>query len=624
MRNVLNRQDFRGGVRGLGQLAFVACLLSLGGLVSTGIAADEKESKSKSSAKTLAVFEFNGTVTDKPMSDDPLFGAVGVESLQSLLKRVKEAGEDDNIGGLVLIVNSPAMGVAQVEEFQEVLSEVRKQKPVYGHADSLTTGSYLLLSGASRVSVTPTGDVWVNGLYGEEMYLRGLFDMVGVQPQFLTCGKYKSAAEMFTRKEASPEAEEMMNWLFDSMYDTVQTIIADGRKVEKTQAHEWLDHGLYTAESAKEAGLIDAVETREDLLAYLKSEHGAGIKLDKKYGKKSGPEIDLNSPFGAMQLWAEILSGPKQTRSTKNAIAIVHVDGPIMLGRPQASILGAVEAAYSEQIRKALDEVAAEPRIRAVVLRVNSPGGSATASEIILQAAMNVQSSKPVVVSMGSVAGSGGYYVACRGDRIFADASTITGSIGVVGGKLATEGMWNRIGVNFDSIERGKHAGLLRSGELWTKEDQELIQNWMDEIYGVFKSHVEEGRGDKLTKPIDELAGGRVFSGQQALELGLIDEIGTLNDAIAFAAEKADLEDYEIRTYPKAENFLDQLIAELGGPKKDDEKRLSLGLWSQLEPVVRGIDPVRVKMLQEALMQLEHLNTEHVMLTMPVIRLMEK
>ncbi|HWL07465.1 MAG TPA: signal peptide peptidase SppA [Planctomicrobium sp.] len=572
---------------------------------------------------TIAVFELKGTLPDQAQPEDPLLGNIGTESLHSLLTRLKKAGTDETVAAAVLLLNDFSLSTPQVEELSQVIHEVKKSKPVYAHADAVSTRTYALMASASRVSLSPIGDVWINGLAMEGLYLRGLLDLLGVQPEFLTCGDYKSAAEMFMLKESSPASLEMKNWLLDSTYASTVSLIAKGRDVEPDQVKKWIDQGLYSAETAKAANLIDAVESREKLLEVLKKEHGVTIKLDRSFAKKKQGDIDLENPFAVMQLWAQLLGGSKPKKSTKNAIAIVHVNGPIMLGKPEQSLFGGSEGAYSESIRKALGTVADEPRIRAVVLRVNSPGGSATASEVMLQAIQNVQTSKPVVVSMGGVAASGGYYVAARGDRIFADATTITGSIGVVAGKLSTANMWNRIGINFDLLKRGERAGMMTSIQPWTEEEKGELQKWMNEIYGVFKNHVVEGRKDKLTKPIDEIAGGRVFTGQQALELGLVDEIGTLNDAIAYAAKQVELEDYEIRSFPEHQNFLEQLFADISDKKKDD-KRLSTGIWSSILPALQSIDREHALMIHDAIRQLDHLQQERVMLTAPVLRVLDR
>jgi len=591
-----------------------ACLLLI--LVGSAWSAEAKPAPT-----TIAVFDMHGGITDQPPVEDPLFGNLRAESLQSLLTRLKKAGTDDKVAAVVLLLDEADLQPAQLEELRQVLKVVKEQKPIYAHADSVKTGSYALLTSGTRSSISPTGDVWVTGLYMEGLHLRGLLDMLGVQPDFLTCGEYKSAAEMFMRKESSPAASEMNNWLIDSLYQSMLTMISENRGVTSDVARGWLDQGLYSAEAAQKAGLIDVVESREELQAYLKKTHGATVNFSKTYGKKTSPEIDLENPFALLQLWAQLLNESKSTgKSTKNSIAVVHVDGAIMLGKPESSLFSSNEGAYSETIRKVLDKVADEPRIRAVVLRVNSPGGSAVASEIILKAVRNVQTQKPVFVSMGNVAASGGYYVSSRASRIFADSTTITGSIGVVAGKLATDQMWRRIGVNFSAVQRGKHAGLMRSSKAWTDAEKKELQSWMDEVYGVFKQHVTDGRNGKLKKPIDELAGGRVYTGLQALELGLVDEIGSLNDAIAYAAKEVQLDDYELRTFPEQKNFLEQLMAETS-KKKQDEKRLSTGLWSAIEPALKGIDPARTTLIQSALQQLDGLQQERIMLTSPLFLL---
>ena len=264
-----------------------------------------------------------------------------------------------------------------------------------------------------------------------------------------------------------------------------------------------------------------------------------------------------------------------------------------------------------------------------MVLRVNSPGGSAVASEIILNAAERLKAKKPLVVSMGSVAASGGYYVSMGADTIFADAATITASIGVLGGKFATTDMWNKIGVTWDSNRRGANAGVMSSDAVFTDEQRKKMQSWMDDVYGVFKGHVVASRGAKLKKPIDELAAGRVFTGQQALELGLVDKIGTLEDAIHDAAKRAKLAHYDVRVYPEPKNFMEVLVEELSGGDQDPN-HLGLstsGLASpqassilQLAlPYLKGLDQQRLETVEAALRRLDLLQQERAVLMMPEI-----
>jgi protease-4 len=355
--------------------------------------------------------------------------------------------------------------------------------------------------------------------------------------------------------------------------------------------------------------------------------------FDKRYGKKKRAAIDLSSPLGMLQLWAEILQPPRK-KPAKDAVAIVYVEGVIMPGKPQPSPFGSGGIAYSTPIRKALEEAASDDSIKAVVLRVDSPGGSATASEIILNATKRVKAEKPLVVSMGNVAGSGGYYVSCGADTIFADASTVTASIGVVGGKFATTEMWKKIGITWKSTGRGASSGLLSSDEIFSDDEREKLQTLMDDVYGVFKNHVVAIRGDRLKKDIEEIAGGRVFTGRQALELGLVDRLGGLDHAVEHVAKQANLDDYDVRVLPKPKSFLEQLLSDLGGAEDDDESTISMSLGplgtrraaSPLEaalPYLEGLEPDRVRAIATALEQLGLFEQDRVILAMPVVQFVD-
>ncbi|NOX54560.1 MAG: signal peptide peptidase SppA, partial [Planctomycetes bacterium] len=546
-----------------------------------------------------------------------------------VLTRMKKARTDDRVKAVVLLLRNAIVGSAQVEELRREIDRLKQSgKKVYAHADRLTMRSYVLLSGASRLSLVPTADIWITGIYAESPYLRGLLDMIGVVPDYMTCGDYKSAAEIFMRKGPSPQAQEMLDWLMDSRFDTYLKLIAEGRGVSIEQARKWVDVGLYSAKRAKEAGLIDAVEYRQDFVAYLKKEFGDQAVFDKKYGKKKSTTVDLSSSFGLLALWAQLLQGPAKRKTARDQIAIVYVDGPIVPGTGEDSLFGTSGIAFSTPIRKALDRVANAPNVKGVVLRINSPGGSAVASEIILNAAKRVKAKKPFVVSMGDVAGSGGDYVACGTDMIFADASTITGSIGVVGGKFATTAMWNKVGITWHATQRGARAGILSSADVFSPEEREVIQSWMDEIYETFKSHVVAARGKRLKKEIDQIAGGRVYTGQQALELGLIDRIGGLEDAIAYVAKQAKLEKYEVRVVPRPKNFVEILFGDLAESKDEDSQlsiaigageRRAASIWELALPWLRGLDARRVRAIRAALERMDLIQREGAVLMMPEV-----
>jgi protease-4 len=586
----------------------------------------KKAEVKKADKAVIPVFRLSGTLKESPAEDTFPFGSPTSVSLKELLERLKKAKDTPEVKAVVLLPEAESVGRAQVEELRQAMKQLRDAgKDIYTHADGLSMRDYVLVAGASRVSMSPTADLWLTGLYGESPYLRGLLDKLGVEPDFLTCGAYKSAAELFMREGPSPEAEKMQNWLLDGMYDAAIKSIAAGRGMTREKVRDLIDNGPYSAARAREAGLIDAVEHREAFEAMLKKKYGTSVVFNKKFGEKEHPKIDFSSFTGILKFYGELLRGPQKKKTGKDVIAVVYVEGPIVLGGRSDSPFGDEAAARSSVLRKALDDAARDNTVKAVVLRVNSPGGSATASEIILAATKRVKARKPFVVSMGDVAASGGYYVACASDTIFADESTITGSIGVVGGKFATNAMWNKVGVTFKAYQRGKNAGILSSAHTFTKEERARMQAWMDEIYGVFKGHVVAIRGKKLQKPIDELAGGRVYTGQQALELGLVDKIGGLRDAIDHVAAQAKLTEYDVRVLPEPKPFLERLMEEATGEQEDrpglDTRAAKASLVDLAMPYIRHLDPERVQLIRAALQRLQLLQQEGVILMMPEMRI---
>jgi protease-4 len=390
---------------------------------------------------------------------------------------------------------------------------------------------------------------------------------------------------------------------------------------------------MFTAARAKEAGLIDVVEHRQDFDASIKKQFGESLVYDRRYGREKEKQLDLSNPFAMFKVLGEMFGGgAKQAEPKRDAVGIVYVDGMILPGSSRPSIFGS-SGAFSSDIRKALDKAARDDSIKAVVLRVDSPGGSAVASEIILDATRRVKAKKPLVVSMGNVAGSGGYYVSLGADTIFADKTTITASIGALGGKLVTTDMWDKVGITWKAYDRGARAGLLAGNDAFTDEERKVVDTWMREVVDVFKKHVTDNRGKKLKKPIDEVAGGRVYTGQQALELGLIDRIGTMQDAIAFVAKEAKLsEDHDIRVVPQPKSFIEQLM-EQGKGGGEDENRWVAGrplpprlagatetsLVDLAMPHLQHLDPQRVAAIRQTLLQLQLLGRECVILTMPQI-----
>ncbi len=572
--------------------------------------------------KQIAFFKIKGPLAETPVNMPPLFGSEPPPSLKVLLEQFKEARLDKNVVAIMIDMQDADLGLGQLEEVHEALRKFAAvEKPVFMHADTLSTLTYAAATGASHISVVPTGEVWLLGLRGETPYLRGMLDKIGCTPDIERCGDFKTAGEPLMRKEPSEPSKQMTKWLLDGLYAGLVERIAKGRGMSAEKVISLIDGGPYLAEEALAAGLIDSVKHRQDFIADLKTRYGEGVEFVSDYGKSDEMEIPQDF-FGAFAKIMEILN-PSPKVYTEPSVAIVYVEGAIQTGSAETSPLGGGGGAYSTTIRKALDKAANEETVKAVVMRVDSPGGSALASEIILDASRRVAAKKPLIISMGNVAGSGGYYVTCGSDTIFADSNTITSSIGVLGGKIVTTGLWDKLGVNWSETQRGKMAGMMSTSAAFTDAERAKIRHYMDTVYGIFKNHVTKARGSKLKKPIDEIAGGRVFTGAQALDLGLVDKIGGLEDAIKFAAQRASLGEYDIRVIPEPPGIFD-----LFKPPDAEDHSADIATASRLSLVkappfdtllstLVAVDPLRVQAIVRTLQRIELIHAENVITMMP-------
>jgi protease-4 len=577
---------------------------------------------------SLAHIHLTGLLTETPTVDT--FGLNGekITSLKELIGRFDEARLDDEIEGVIVTIDRFALGAGQVEEMSAALASLHlAEKNVHVHVDQLDMWSYALFSSATHLSVVPTADIWLTGFYGESIYLKGLLDKIGVEADILHMGDYKAAGETFTRTAPSPEAAENMNWLFDGLYGNVNSMISASRGLSRERVKQLIDEGPYNANEALERRLVDSVQYRDAFMKEVNSSYDKDVIVKNRYGVGGGHQLDTSNPFAFFSLFSSMMSGA--AKSYKDSVAVIYVEGMILPGFGHPSLFGSDQNAYSGNIRKALETAQADGSVKAVVLRVDSPGGSALASEIILHACENIKEHKPLIVSMGNLAASGGYYVSCKADHIWADPSTLTASIGVVGGKLVTAGMWDKLGVNWVGYKRGENADLLSTSAMFNERQKAKMTKWMADVYGVFKNHVVDGRGPKLAKPIDGLAGGRVYTGRQAQELGLVDSLGGLTDAIAHAAERANLIDYEVRVIPEPVDFMTLLMEDLLGSSGRESpsdvtvsnERLSLpmglakeqGLFSLLERV----EPHRARAFVQTLRCIELMRSENVLLVMP-------
>ncbi len=607
-----------------GLLMVVAGVLLVAGSVCWG---SETTATAQPAPAVVAHFHLSGVLSEKPMADP--FGLLAREmtSLKDLVRRLGQASSDEQVKAVILTFDRMQIGFGQLEELRRAIERVKSAgKKVYAYAEDMSTGQYGLLCAGDRLCVGPQSTLWLTGLYGESLYVKGLLDKIGVQADFLHMGDYKSAAEMLTRTGPSQPAEENMNWLFDSLYGSLVDMIARSRGKTAEQVRAWIDRGPYMAEQAKELGVIDVVQTREEFIATVEKDLGGQVRVDNRYGQEEKAKVNLASPLGFFSLLSELFKPQAAPAARKDAVAVVYVEGPILPGYQQPTLFGAYEAAYSGNIRKALEEAAEDDSVKAVVMRVDSPGGSAQASDVILNAARRVKARKPLIVSMGNVAGSGGYYVSCGADVIFADEATITASIGVVSGKLVTTGLWNKLGVNWVSHKRGANADLLSSTRAFDDAQRKVIQDYSQQFYEVFKGHVTQGRGNKLRKPIDEIAGGRVYTGKQALDLGLVDQLGGLQQAVEYAAARVSLKDYEIRVIPEPKDFFTELMEDISGEgeRPTDIRLAGTGRLLAGQPTLAPLldllqktEPQRARAVVQALQRIELLRRENVILMMP-------
>jgi len=586
-----------------------------------------------SEGDVVAVMKLKGPLAEQPdsLGLGSLLGQHAPPNMYDLLKKLRAARSDSNLKAVIFDIDQAALGLGQIQELRAQFEALRAaDKDVWIFAEGLGNGTLMLGSAASRLILVPSGEVSFTGLYGEALYFKNLLDKIHVQADILHCGDFKSAGEPFYRTGPSKPAEAQQNRLLDSLFNQMIESVAKSRRLTPQRVRELVDIGTFSAKEALDAHLVDKLMYREDFVAKIKRQYGPGTKIDFNYGGEKAPKIDLENPFGLFKFFGDMMKGPKASEGT--AIAVVYVEGDIVSGESDPSMFGGPTGAASGTIRKAIAEAAADPGVKALILRVDSPGGSALASDVICEAAKRFkQSGRPFIVSMGNVAASGGYYVSCLADTIFAEPCTITGSIGVVGGKIVTKGLWNWVGITGHEYKRGKHADILNTNRPFSDEERKLVFSTMTRVYGQFKGRVLEGRKGKLKGEIESLAGGRVYTGAVALEKGLVDRLGGFADAIKFTADEAELSHYELRVYPRPKTIFD-MMAEIFSGKESDQKFVQLfggggrpagARLSQLPAVaallqaLKTADPQKARIFERFLVQLELFSSERVQLIAP-------
>jgi protease-4 len=447
------------------------------------------------------------------------------QSLSSLLAQFRKAKADKRIKAIILDVDASETGWAKAEEIRGAIADFRASgKPVYAYMETGFNKDYYVAAACDKIYVPPSGELFVTGLAADVMFFRGTLDKLGVYPDVYQIGKYKSAGDMFTQKQMTDAHREYINSLLDDLFGRLVDGIVKGRGKTADDVKKIIDNAPYTAKQAQEQGLIDGALYREDVEKMIK----------KNLGYNDNDELRVVKASDYRKITQESLGLNKGEK-----IAVVYASGDIMSGSSQFGNSGE-ETIGSDSLVRVLNEVRDDKSIKAVVLRIDSPGGSGLASDIIWRGIESLKAKKPVVVSMSDVAASGGYYIACNANKIVAQPSTITGSIGVVGGKPVVKGFYDWIGVTNEYVLRGTNSGMFRETEKFSDTERAKFEEFLKSTYDDFTSKVAKGRG-KDQAYIDSIGQGRVWTGRQGKDNGLVDEYGGLDKAIEVAKQLANI-----------------------------------------------------------------------------------
>lgn len=497
---------------------------------------------------SVLALKISGSLPDY-VPDDPirrLFGGQP-QSLNSLLAQFRKAKVDKRITAVMLDIDMSDAGWAKSEEIRGAIEDFRTSgKPIYAYMETSLNKDYYIASACDKIFVPPPGELFTIGLAADVMFFRGSLDKLGIYPDMYQIGKYKSAGDTFTQKQMTPAHREFINSLLDDLYGRYIEGIAKARSKSTDDVKALIDNAPYTAKQAKDAGLIDGALYRDEVEKELK----------KRLGYQDSDELHIAGAGDYRQISQESLGLNKGER-----IAVVYASGDITSGKSTFGGSGE-ETIGSDSLVKVINEARDDQTIKAIVLRIDSPGGSGLASDIIWRALESAKVKKPIVVSMSDVAASGGYYIACNANKIVAEPSTITGSIGVVGGKPVVKGFYDWIGVTNEYVLRGKNAGMFRETEKFSDAERKKFVEFIGTTYDDFITKVAKGRSKEKTY-IDSIGQGRVWTGRQGKENGLVDEYGGLDKAIEVAKQLANLPaDKGIQRVimPKPPSFLEELM----------------------------------------------------------------
>ncbi|WP_276132107.1 signal peptide peptidase SppA [Polluticoccus soli] len=452
--------------------------------------------------------------------------------LYDAINAIKHAKTDDRIKGIYIKLTPSGNGWATMQQLRAAIVDFKTSKKfVYAYGENISQGAYYIASAADSVYVNPVGDIELKGMTTTIPFFKGTLDKLEIQPEIFYAGKFKSATEPFRAYEMSPENRHQVSEFQADFWSEFLRAAAEHTKTDTAMINQWAVSGaIQFPQDAERLKLVDGLRYWDQVEKLIRTKAGTEEKEEINY-------VDIDN-------YADHVRGKRKIKDER--IAVLFAEGNIVDGG-ETDMRQVASKNMREQIRK----IAKNDKVKAVVLRVNSPGGSALASEVILRELELLKQKKPLVVSMGDLAASGGYYISCKADSIFAMSNTITGSIGVFGMMFNVENMLkNKLGVTFDEVKNAPYADFPTATRPLTADEAARMQRSIDNVYTVFKSRVAQGR--KMTiADVDSIAQGRVWTGSDALRIGLVDAIGGLDRAIASAAKLAKIDDYQVTTYPE-------------------------------------------------------------------------
>ncbi len=533
------------------------------------------------SNRTVLEVDFERALVEY-VPDDPLSRIIRPKVLvvRDVVEALERASEDARVEALIARVGATGMGLAQIQEIRDAVLAFRSSgKPAVAYAETFGefgpgNGAYYLATAFEQVYLQPSGDVGLTGLIAESPFLKGTLEKLGIVPRLDHRHEYKGAMNQFTEQAYTEPQREAMEKIITSLFGQIVSGIARVRGLSEAEVRALVDRGPFLGQEAVDAGLVDGLAYRDEVYERVVERAGEGAE------------------FLYLSTYLERAGRPHTEGET---VALIYGVGPVLRGQSQTDPLSEYTTMGSDTVTRAFRTAVRDEEVRAILFRVDSPGGSYVASDAIWRETVRAkEAGKPVVVSMGDVAGSGGYFVAMAADRIVAQPATLTGSIGVLGGKMLTSGLWEKIGLSWDEIHTGKNATMWTGNQDFTPAQWTRLQAWLDRVYDDFTDKVAQGR-DLSKQKVLEVARGRVWTGEDARDLGLVDDLGGFPTALKRVREAMGIaEDAPVRlkVFPKKRSVIEMILEPALGSSEARAAVLLARVLKAVQPVIRLVREV--------------------------------